>query len=1068
MRRRLMWPLAVTGAIGIVGGMAWLYRTPLVTGFVDRQLKARGVDARYSIEQIGFRTQRLSNVSIGDPHRPDLTAREVIIDITIGISGPTITRIEANGVRLKGRWTGDRLTLGQLDRLKPADDGSPFELPDMQLALSDASARIDSPWGVTGVALTGKGHLRDGFAGVLALRAPRLEAGGCELRSVGGQLALSVTDRTPKLQGPLGLDALNCRGTGVRMADVRIGLKASMREDMQRWSVESGVRSGALIAGPVRGAAITGRVTAERGEGGRTSGQWQLAGRDATSPWLNAGSLAVEGEGALAGDGSMIATGRIGLVRGRAGQQAMRQFASLAAWDESTPVGPLVAKAGQSLAGAGRQLTLSGQYEVQRGRDRQMRASFGDVAVSSASGASLRLDGERALGWDSGRGLSIATQARIGGGGLPQGTVQLARGGDGSPLTGEARFAPYQAGTAVLAMAPLRFTALSDGSARFATGIALTGPLAGGRLDRLSLPLAGRVERDGTLAISGECRTLAWHSLSSGSIALDRGGMRLCGQGGAPLLSFGPRGLRGGALLPPLRLTGRTGDSPLQLASSGGSLTLVNQGFELRGVEALIGEGDSLTRFAAARIVGAAGSTGLAGSLINAEAKIGPVPLLMSNINGGWQWTGGALNLNGALRLTDAAAEARFLPMISDTVTLNLRDGQISAEGGLKEEHGGTPVADVVIRHDLSRGAGDARFALSSLRFAVDGLQPRDLSPLALGVIANADGLVTGQGAIDWDATGVRSTGDFSTERLDFAAAFGPVQRLSGRLHFNDLLNLSTPPHQEVLLGSVNPGIEVTDGRLLYQLTPGQKVRIEGGRWPFAGGELRLQPAWLDFGAEVPRHLTFDVSNVDAALFLQRFEFENITATGIFDGVLPTVFDQDGGRVDGGRLVSRSGGSLAYVGELSNRDLGTYANLAFGALKSLRFDSLAISLNGAIDGEMLTQVDFAGLSQGQGASRNILTRAVEQLPFAFSIRINAPFRQLLSSARGLYDPTSLIEQNLPALVQAERAAEARAAAARAGGPGASATPLPNPAPLPQSPGEARLPAVQPRESEDRP
>jgi hypothetical protein len=351
------------------------------------------------------------------------------------------------------------------------------------------------------------------------------------------------------------------------------------------------------------------------------------------------------------------------------------------------------------------------------------------------------------------------------------------------------------------------------------------------------------------------------------------------------------------------------------------------------------------------------------------------------------------------------------------------------------------------------------------LRFARDGLQPRDLSPLALGVIADAQGVMTGNGRIEWDAQGIRSTADFATDRMDFAAAFGPVERLSGRLHFDDLLNLSTPAHQEVLIGSVNPGIEVTDGRLLYQLRPGQKVRIEGGRWPFAGGELRLQPAWLDFGAEVPRRLTFDVSNVDAALFLQRFEFENISATGIFDGVLPTVFDQSGGRVEGGLLVSRSGGSLAYVGELSIRDLGTYGNLAFGALKSIRYNSLAVRMDGAIDGEMLTQVDFTGLSQGEGAMRNILTRAVERLPFTFSIRITAPFRQLLSSAQGLYDPTTLIEQNLPALVEADWAARAAdGAAARANGD----APLVPSAPVPNSPGEARPPAVQPRESEDRP
>ena len=155
----------------------------------------------------------------------------------------------------------------------------------------------------------------------------------------------------------------------------------------------------------------------------------------------------------------------------------------------------------------------------------------------------------------------------------------------------------------------------------------------------------------------------------------------------------------------------------------------------------------------------------------------------------------------------------------------------------------------------------------------------------------------------------------------------------------------------------------------------------------------------------------------------------------MFDGVIPTIFDGNGGRVVGGSMVVRDGGgSLAYVGELTNRDLGYFGNLAFGALRSVQYDALVIRLNGNIDGEMLTEVSFTGLGQGPGATNNFLTRQIARLPFAFNIRINAPFRQLLTSARSLYDPTILIDQNLPALMAAERAERARQAQERGGQP----------------------------------
>src|SRR3546814_18502502 len=112
---------------------------------------------------------------------------------------------------------------------------------------------------------------------------------------------------------------------------------------------------------------------------------------------------------------------------------------------------------------------------------------------------------------------------------------------------------------------------------------------------------------------------------------------------------------------------------------------------------------------------------------------------------------------------------------------------------------------------------------------------------------------------------------------MSLAAAFGPVTGLSGDIHFSDLLGLETPPGQTMRMGSVNPGIEVTSGVVHYQLLTGQQVRIEDGKWPFAGGEMTLQPHVLDFSHENTRALPFRILGFQDAGFINAVEFETFS-----------------------------------------------------------------------------------------------------------------------------------------------------------------------------------------------
>ena len=136
---------------------------------------------------------------------------------------------------------------------------------------------------------------------------------------------------------------------------------------------------------------------------------------------------------------------------------------------------------------------------------------------------------------------------------------------------------------------------------------------------------------------------------------------------------------------------------------------------------------------------------------------------------------------------------------------------------------------------------------------------PTTLTPLTVGVVALVDGALTGQGRIEWSASGTRSTGTFSTADMKLAAPFGPVEGLSTTIDFTDLLGLTSAPGQEARIRLVRAGIDVYDGYVRYQLRPNYHVAIETARWPLAGGTLTLEPTVLDFSQESIKYLTFRI-----------------------------------------------------------------------------------------------------------------------------------------------------------------------------------------------------------------
>jgi hypothetical protein len=575
-------------------------------------------------------------------------------------------------------------------------------------------------------------------------------------------------------------------------------------------------------------------------------------------------------------------------------------------------------------------------------------------------------------------------------------------------MSGVAELAAYAANGQRLALTPIRFGPGPGGSTALSTVAQLDGPFPNGRVQALRLPIQGRIGQGGSFAFGTACAVVSWNMFQMSTLQLGAARLPVCPIGPA-MVSKQPNGpvLANARFSGPV-LNGRLGSSPLHLAASGGQV--VGQEFVLNSLGMRLGRAASPMVFDVARLTG---NFAGAGKLSGAKATIGTVPVLLSDAAGSWRFKGGALSLDGSSLVSDRDANPRFYPLRSDNLHLTVGGDYVRATGALR--HQGTLVTDVSIEHRLSTGSGHATLDVPGLTFGPN-LQPDEITRLTEGVIALVNGTLRGKGRIDWSANGkVTSSGDFTTASLDLAAPFGPVTGLSGTIHFNDLLGLTTAPGQLVTAKSINPGILVENGVIRYQLLPGQLVKIERGEWPFMGGRLILDETVLNFARPTAKRLTFEVVGLDAKTFVDTLGFKELTATGTFDGVLPMIFDEEGGRIVGGRLDSRSsGGTLSYVGVVNRSNLGMLGNLAFDALKELRFRSMIIRLDGDLAGEFATRITIEQLGlAGQSGISKIIQGAFSKVPFRFNISIKGPFRSLIQTAKSYRDPRQQIGTVLP-------------------------------------------------------
>lgn len=768
-------------------------------------------------------------------------------------------------------------------------------------------------------------------------------------------------------------------------------------------------------------------------------GAWRVAA-DATAAGLT-GPVVAEGrvdlrDGRIAGAGAVTARGA------RAKDPAA--MAGLLDVLGATPAGPAAAATKPALARALADFDLDAPIAFAWAEGAGAVRGAGPVTARAASDAALDLaPPANAPPWQvtlPGPGVGVAGVLSLRGGGLPEVAVQRfavdIRKGE-TTAAGRLTIAAWRGGGASLAVDDLDLAWRGDareGRLSVAGDVLMTGPFAGFALTDARAPLDLDIHtRGGGWRVSprAPCLPIAARTLEAAGLRFADARLDICAGPDGALATATPSGALSGTLrIAPATLRGvMAGERKASASLSFKGATAAFDGAVARPRVRLAADALTYTQAMATdrtltATIKTVTATMNAGRLWRIEGDFAGAdvddPGLAAAVRAGAgdftiEPAGEAAIIRVAdmtARVTDKAARPAFNPLTIAGGTAVIADGIVRAAGDLRLESTGATLARYEATHDIGKNEGEAVVRAADLRFT-DRLQPFQISELARGVVENVDGPIDVTAHARWVGDVLTTDGVVKLQSIAAATAgLGPISGVSGAIQFDDLTKLTTPPGQEIRLGEINPGVIVRDGVVRFQLMANGVIALESAQFPFAHGTLSVQPATVTIGAAETRY-ALELKDIDVAQLIRDLDFKDLTATGRVQGVFPLIVTPTGARIENGLLTAApGGGTIAYTGPTSDAVTSGPGQVAFDALRSFRYDNLALELNGDLDGEIVTGIRFQGVNEAPISAANVApgmrTFGATGLPFRFNVTVRAPFKALAEGMDRFVNPLKAI------------------------------------------------------------
>ena len=959
-----------------IGFSAYAGRREISRELALAWLNDKGVEATLELDDLDA-TGFAGAIRLGPKNAPVFSAEriEVAYDLTAPWSGGPFA-LNTRAVRLvrprvNARLDQNGLNFGTLQPLIDAALKSPAEptTPGPAILIEDARVLLRTPGGPA--RLTGDASLDDGkllrFDGRLgamryATSGLSFETDGALLkaRKRGDRLTLDVqlalktlsagqldlTEAQGSLQADLTYPDLK-KLSMVGPAEARLALRArgAEVEAASLGGLEANLVVAGLLSGDFQRGGLTGKTTFHaRGE--RLTAQG-LDSRDVVAD-LDLSNLAL----------TYDPSGVRGSARTRLAANADRAVAGGAALSRTALE---VQSSSLTLVSDKTRSSISGPLTVALGGG---RAAVGGIVLSS-----LAADGKGrfSVGTD---GIALALDARADADGAMTGP-------DAQRVTAALPNPDYaQAAARALSRFELSAPALKLGITGGQTTLSLPRPVAltapGGAKAVLSAPGGPLVAmRDG---------------VGSGRAVLALGG------GGLPDISLkAPRwrsdasGLTSDVVVagtldvPPL--AGLTGTLAGQARLAGGGLTLrLNHCTPLTAKAILMGEPPiSDVKFTlcptAQPLMVASGGLWRASAQINdgqalvnvAQARIEGVTA--SVVGGGRGFDAAQVKVTGG-RIAEASSEGKRFETVAMVGEVDLARGQWT--GALNASTlDGRPVGRMTLRHDVASGRGQADIDASKLAFAKGGLQPLGLTPLA-AIARDAEGPAGFTGSFNWAGDVMTSHGQVSTTGLDFKSPLGQVHGLKGRIVFDSLAPLTSPPGQVLTIDSVDAIVPIQSVQASLGLGA-EALHLQSATFEASKGKVTLEPLDVPLDGKGVVRGVVNIAGLDLGQLIAGSSLaDKVKVEAVIDGRLPFEAGPAGFRFIDGKVYAAGPGRLSIAREAltgvqtgqgavdpndpltvkKDAPVNAIQDFAYQAMENLSFDTLEAGVSSTDKGRL--------------------------------------------------------------------------------------------------------------------